>query len=1054
MDGGKQLRFDGEPVDIVLEEPLQHPYYAWPETLLTYRISVKEGIRPEELRLVDADNGQAMPMQFSSMKSGSNGRTEALLHLMSDLPSGGRKRYRITREPEASRAVQMLEEIGVAEDSSWWIVDNGRLTLSVPRLNALATLQESPPVWRLGRNGRRLGAAYIESAGPVLAESEIIEQGPLFAAFRLSYRFICGAVYEVRLAIARAMDFFEFDETMRGFAADGAPVSVRTDWAGFRPTHRFAPNRPREAASSEEGFGFDRYPFEPIDRMVTDTHIEMMVHDSAEGELPFRLLPYEPWPAFLRQNAAAFWNETTSDSVGVFIREPERWDDGQYALWRSDDRLAVRFYYREEEGFRWKQTLLDGSRSMAVCAYDHRKDQEEIERLEKLYVAACATGAACPRGPSSHTLWLQQWYSFLHLGKVSAWTLTYPEDAPYPGPIFNHGRIQTVEELERMLRDSELLSGAALFGPRQDSGFSPVPSRSIYDDWIDAFDRLRGLMTPEQRRRITAAYLLMGYLHAAEDYMPLKTMLSGHPNFLADVKGVPALMAALFPAHPAAGEWVDVFELALERNLHYHVRPDRPDLEAAGGRWTENLGCYVWAFLKPTIRASYLLKYHFDGKNRLAKPGLVKLAQWVASSLTSPINRWTEAQTEQPRRVMLPQGAHARRIVPPNLFRYLGIELAEIAPQLSAVILGITSPDDPEFEPEHASPAWSVMGARFREEAAAACGAYPLTSGKFAGYGFVLRAGVGDPQESFVMLQQIDSGLNYRWGVAGQGGCGVLYYYANGRAFSHNGHEDVGDARVSDTDLCTNFGVFKQGAFRSIGPNDLTRPLIDLDSIQLAEVVSSPAEAYSWPEYQSRSVLMVDTDYIVVCDEVFNPAIFRRFSWFVHKDEEFPHIHFVHGDASSRVWLATDATKGFWIDGAGDLMTFVTHDGSLTPVSTPYGFDLSSEWYRDRVFYRGKPFEWAQEDIRFQGRAGWMRTASETLILALLDGQELSCEEGSIRITASRGGSVKLAVHADGRAEAVCSASSPADVEIRLRDGRMRSFSLAGEDLSRVQLHI
>ena len=49
-----------------------------------------------------------------------------------------------------------------------------------------------------------------------------------------------------------------------------------------------------------------------------------------------------------------------------------------------------------------------------------------------------------------------------------------------------------------------------------------------------------------------------------------------------------------------------------------------------------------------------------------------------------------------------------------------------------------------------------------------------LRSRKHTGYGIVLRAAVDTPQELSVHLQQIDSGPNYRWGWAAEGGCGVL----------------------------------------------------------------------------------------------------------------------------------------------------------------------------------------------------------------------------------------------------------------------------------------
>src|SRR5690606_36673908 len=104
--------------------------------------------------------------------------------------------------------------------------------------------------------------------------------------------------------------------------------------------------------------------------------------------------------------------------------------------------------------------------------------------------------------------------------------------------------------------------------------------------------------------------------------MPMRNVLSGHPNFLGDVKSIPGLAACQFPHHPRAGEWGDLFEKYIELNTRYHTRPSVKGWDATGGRWTENLGTYVWAFLRPTLRTAFLLKNMQGGKNRLAGSGL------------------------------------------------------------------------------------------------------------------------------------------------------------------------------------------------------------------------------------------------------------------------------------------------------------------------------------------------------------------------------------------------------------------------------------------------
>ena len=101
----------------------------------------------------------------------------------------------------------------------------------------------------------------------------------------------------------------------------------------------------------------------------------------------------------------------------------------------------------------------------------------------------------------------------LDLNEVKDWVLEYPATARHSAPVFHEGRIRTADELERSVLTSGLVTEAAVSGTRQNGGFGPVPSRQIGDWWVDAFNRLDPQMNERQRRRLTAAYLLMAYTH-------------------------------------------------------------------------------------------------------------------------------------------------------------------------------------------------------------------------------------------------------------------------------------------------------------------------------------------------------------------------------------------------------------------------------------------------------------------------------------------------------------------------------------------------------------
>jgi hypothetical protein len=301
------------------------------------------------------------------------------------------------------------------------------------------------------------------------------------------------------------------------------------------------------------------------------------------------------------------------------------------------------------------------------------------------------------------------------------------------------------------------------------------------------------------------------------------------------------------------------------RDQHrYNTRPDVKTWNVHGGRWTENLGTYVWAFLRPSVRSHYLLR-NFDGIERFVTPQLAQMADWLVNALSAPFDGET-AETYKalqttdrghewgaippgrgPRRVHPPQGAHAERRVPPRAMWYLGTCLKQFAPLAAEHAMWAAHPTDQDMETPRGSPgAWDAAYRGVADNR----GTNPhLRSRKYTGYGIVLRAAVDTPQEISIHLQQIDEGPNYRWGRAGEGGCGVIYFFAEGKSLSSHGTEDVGDRDDQDTDFCSNCGVYKDGKFRSIGENVLSRPCYDLAIGQFAELVPRQEPgAYSAPE--------------------------------------------------------------------------------------------------------------------------------------------------------------------------------------------------------------
>jgi hypothetical protein len=894
------------PLTFNLHDSLEHPFIWWPRTLLEYPVHLA-GVDTRNLTLEDSE-GHAVPFQLSS----GNGK----LSFFSDLPSGGIRVFTLKSGTPATVTPLVRESV----EPGSIVLDSGKLQVRIPASQS-NPVDAPGPVMQLARGAKWIGKSrFLAKVSRI--ETRRIESGPLFITYRITYDLSPKGRYSATIRVLGDTEFVELYEEMEGVN----DARIETWWTGFQPTDRQAPNHPYNPGHEMVD------PHEPIDGAQMNTHIAVLPGISPEGEMPFRLGLYQPWPAFSVGTFANFWNETTGDALGVFIDKVGRWNDHDYPIWNSSDRLQVHFYWRKGEFF-WKWPLSDGTRSTCLSFYDHALDRAAVDDMRRMHAGVIGKDGFRYRSsqqPTSHMLFLQNRHGVMDLNEVKDWVLEYPDTAKHPPTVFHEGGARTPTELEQRIMTSDLMTEVVASGTRQNGGFGPVPSRRVGDWWVDGFNRLHDQLNERQRRRLTAALLLMAYTHAGEDYMPMRPMLSGHPNFLSDVKSVPALMSFLFPEHPMAHPWADEFRKYMELNTHYHTRPEVKAWESKGGRWTENLGTYVWGFVRPALRANYSLM-QFDGGNRFPTPEMAQLGNYLVDALSSPfdgepeevvrtahdMHQWGMVTTRNgPRRIHPPQGAHAERRMPPRSMWLLGQLLERFAPLTAEHLMWAARPSDQDFELPVAAPdPWKVMFAGPDNR-----GTDPhLQSAKYTGYGIILRAGVGTPDELSIHLQQIDEGPNYRWGNQPDSGTGAIYFYAHGKAYSHNGTEDTGDRATQDTDLQTNFGAWKDGKFRSIGRNDLVRPMYNLDVAQFAEVVP---KSYSTPEYVSRSVMLVGKDYFATFDDVFNEAIPHRLSWFVGRYEELPFIRVVRGGGRNpedgKTELLASKTKGVWYDGLGD----------------------------------------------------------------------------------------------------------------------------------------
>ncbi|MDR0393730.1 MAG: fibronectin type III domain-containing protein [Tannerella sp.] len=1033
---------------ITVEDLISHPLYWWPKTLLEFEILLPADVKSDDLVLINEETGAQHPFQLrmalrghddtvveshtgtdaASTAETADGFVAETLYLISDLPSGGKRSFvlqkksgtgtdrssgnRIRPDELDGRIFGQFETMKVRHADGAYHVETDKLSIRIPA-SENRVLHESGmpdstssipgPFCALARKGDK---AFGQSrfAGVVKPErltTTITGQGTLFTEFRLDYEFPQDAKYTVWLRCINGYDFVEMTEQMDGFP-QGADVCAEFLWTDFAPTHRQAPNHPY-GMPNRDTKGIERYNWEKIDQQLMESQ-HGITRAGADGKIPYEVGIYGNWQAELSVTSSVFWDENSNCSIGVFTRGIGNWNSRTYPIWLDARELSVKFYYRDSL-LSWRYPIMNGTRTTGVSIYDHQKDKTVMDKLEELTVPIAANDKGMTyrvnTAQLSYNHFLQNRYSTLCLNEVKNWILTYPDSLTRPDVLFDNPDNMTPDQFEQAFFYGSFTNDLPVGGICQNSGYGPTSSRFFYEKWTPMMNFLYGAMTDDQRKRMTAIYLVHAYIAAGEEYMPMKNMLGGHPNFLADVKSVPGYAAFLFPKHPQAAYWADLFEKHVELNYRYHVRPDVERWDAKGGRWTENTGTYLWAALRPASRASYLLEHYRDGKKRMATEHISKMAQFVLNSLSAPfdgeqaamyydarsgkkdLHSWNLVTPEiGPARILPPQGAHSIRRRPPNNYWWLGKELENYDPLLSENIRYVARPDFDDFETE------SLERNSFKFMYPQQCddtGTPPLLeSVKMTGYGVVLRSELGTRDEISLHLMQIDNGPNYRWGIVGAGGGGSIYYYAGGKSYSNNGKEDIGDRKLGDTDLTTGFGAFRPGPidpyiggqFKSVGKNELERPMYDLGIAQFAEVTTSEKDDYISPYYKSRSVLLVGSDYFVVYDDVHNPSIGGRFSWFTHINDLLPELKVIK---PSRYELSTHQSKeskGVWFDGSGDFLTFVSHKKGYDVSETAFGCKIiTPDGQTDYVFRNDNPVEVHENGYTFSGTAGIIRKA-------------------------------------------------------------------------------
>jgi hypothetical protein len=252
----------------------------------------------------------------------------------------------------------------------------------------------------------------------------------------------------------------------------------------------------------------------------------------------------------------------------------------------------------------------------------------------------------------------------------------------------------------------------------------------------------------------------------------------------------------------------------------------------------------------------------------------------------------------------------------------------------------------------------------------------------------------------------------------------------------------------------------KNGDYRTIGMNELKAPLYDFGFAQFAELLSdSGKDKYVWPDYLSRSVMLVGTDYFILFDEMgTNWRGAGRFSWFNVNGENFPRITFLSSPARKDSWMIAQTlhSNGFYRDNFGSVLTLVTHknevsvDGGKT-VAIPllknvnicdFSFDknndlpkgvvrISTSKSNDIIFRNDNNINYVGSKDSFNGKAGFIRRFQDgKLELAIFKGNEIVADGMSIGLKTEGNAAVAMTRNKNNELNGTLKTLSPVRLKI------------------------
>lgn len=434
MGNSGSLRFE-------FTDRIKLPQYKWPRTLLEYPVRFEGNLSPEQLRLTDLSTGKEVPFQLSSVKLDNGNLRTAVVSFFSDLPSGGKFRFELSRASHSA----FSPEAKVLKEEGSLVLDAGKLAVRIPTsISSPAPGGKIPgPVMALRQNGAWIGNSIVRSPSRKITslESQILEEGPLFVKARVTYSFEGGASYVAVIRAISGYDFIELQEEMKGLRKEDGVV-VENTWTGFHADRhgKVTLGKPKVNTFRGEDPAFDG-----------PTRIE-----NPEKELLLRL-EITPSNGGGGRQEISFTDEKAGRELGFFIQDVGQWNDREYAIWVSHDTLFP--VMRISGGtLYWDWPLVDGTRTtgFALFATVGEPKVAQGQPTPEPVTPGQRETLESPDDKAPTIGYLRHLYGDTSLNRVKDWILEYPDNARRPVLQMGGGRSKDAAGFEKTITMSSL----------------------------------------------------------------------------------------------------------------------------------------------------------------------------------------------------------------------------------------------------------------------------------------------------------------------------------------------------------------------------------------------------------------------------------------------------------------------------------------------------------------------------------------------------------------------------------------------------------------------